>query len=251
MMLRWVLRGCAVSCAVLACTLMMVRYAPARPATATAHPLLQLAVNATPASPALRVPPASFDSATAWPAPSLLGQRMRLVGTMVGNPPLALMERRETGAVTRYRIGDHVENATLKEIHRGSVRLTDAGQDVVLFMEDGAAGADVGPPAAPRPENAVEATTVPAVQLTPRFTAGGVFEGMELQRLQPAQLAQRVGLEPGDVIQTVNGQRLATVEQTLQVLKKAWQGPAVQLQLRRGNTPLSRTVVPPSARNSR
>jgi S1-C subfamily serine protease len=61
----------------------------------------------------------------------------------------------------------------------------------------------------------------------------GVFDGVAVEALEPPELAQQVDIRPGDVLRTVNGQRLLTPTQSVQVLKKAWQQSELSIELLR------------------
>lgn len=186
--------------------------------------------------------------AEAWSVLLQLFQRFRLRGTVLGDPPLAFIEDTATGAVDRYRLHDALGAARITRIQRASVRLTHQGREMSLLFDGSSARpvpADLSPrdPDHPTRIRAQDPAAQVSMAFVPRFShTSGEFVGLAVEAINPARRLARLGLEPGDVIVTVNGQRLESVAQTLQVLKKAWRQDSLSLELLRGEQRLARSL---------
>lgn len=203
-----------------------------------------VALNLLPASSSIdraRSTTARSDASTAQAAHDL-SRRLRLLGTVLEARPFAFIEDTLQGTSRRYWVHDVVASATVQEIRRGAVRLQTAqGAQVILLLEPTAAAkaSDLIPEAS----MASRSSTDVSIQFRPQLNAtSGAFEGLVVEVLEPAPLARRLGIETGDLIQRVNGQRLLTPAQSLQVLKKAWRQPELALEFQRDEQTLSRTV---------
>jgi len=220
--------------------------APSEPTKETSTPTSapRVAFNLLSASPSIdsaRSTAGSSDASAAHAARDL-SRRLRLLGTVLEKHPFAFIEDTLHGTSRRYWVNDTVASATVRQIHRGAVRLqTSYGHQVVLLLEPTLTGnAPEGRTESPR---ASRSPTDVSIQFRPQLNAtDGAFEGLIVEALEPAALARRLGVEPGDLIQGVNGQRLLTPAQSLQVLKKAWRQPELALELRRDEQPLVRTL---------
>lgn len=216
--------------ALLVIGLLGVRYVPSQALAPSRAPRLELA------PPTLRSSAADPTRRSPSTDPRLRPQDFRLLGTILDERPVAIIGEKATGKVRQYGINDHLGPATVKEIRRGSVRLVAYGRDTVLLLDPSTSSLPpILDPAAATVSIAAGASRDPrvpaAVQLRPQLSATTrEFEGLALAVLDPPQLAQQLGLEAGDLIVAVNGQRLTSPQQTLQVLKKAWQGSSVRLE---------------------
>ena len=170
-----------------------------------------------------------------------LSRRLRLLGTVLEDRPFAFIEDTLLQTSRRYWIHDTVASATVEAIHRGSVRLkTPRGEQLILLLEPTVTAK--APSIHPEASEASRASDALSIQFRPQLNAtDGAFEGLVVEALQPPVLAQRLKIEPGDLIQTVNGQRLLTPAQSLQVFKKAWRQPELALKLQRGEQTFVRT----------
>jgi len=185
---------------------------------------------------------AAGPKASAAPVAHELSRRLRLLGTVLDAHPFAYIKDTQQGTSRRYWLHDTVASATIQEIRRGAVRLQTAeGRQVVLLLEPTlAAGA---PERTATSSVASRSPTDLSIRFHPQLNAtDGAFEGLIVEALEPPLLARRLGLEPGDLIQRINGQRLLTPAQSLQVLKKAWRQPELALEIQRDEQTLTRTV---------
>lgn len=169
--------------------------------------------------------------------PAALLEDLRLLGTMLGNEPSAIIHQRRVGVTRTYKIHDRIGEATLEEIQRGFVRLATPKGSAVLFLDGGIDelknGAIEGPTVAVR-----NFTGTLAVQLQPYFnTATSKYEGFLVDAVEIGNTRFRLGLQRGDVIRAINGQSLGTPAQALQVLKKGWQQADIALLIERNGQP--------------
>jgi len=191
--------------------------------------------------------------------------RLRLVGTIAGPPDFARAVIEDLNSKTQemYKIGGLVQGAAVELIERNRVVLVVGGRKEVLEVS---LAADVaGPPVAgPAQEDAKAAlvqlgqavrpagagkfdidrskaagwggmatTLMKTVKLEPHMVDGKP-EGLELKNLPDVGLASLVGLKDGDIIQTVNGQKMTGHGKAFQVWKKARGKSSINMEILRG-----------------
>jgi len=197
--------------------------------------------------------------------------QLKLLGTVAGDRDLAraVIEDSKNRQQDLYKTGDVVQDASIKSIERNRVVLMRNGVEEVLEVylagrgpsggaqkplspTQGAASA-IRPLAIPREavkvvspsefvidRNALLAriggieAIFKSTKLTP-YVVEGKTEGMQLTGLQGISMARFVGLENGDVIQIVNGQKLTSPQKAFQVMQKAREQTTLNIQLRRGS----------------
>jgi general secretion pathway protein C len=187
---------------------------------------------------------------------------LKLWGTVTGTDKEAFAVIEEAGNRQQnlYRIGDTVENATVKIILREKVVLSVNGKDEVLEIEK-AVGRAGAPSTAlsrrPLPvgggtgsarvrtqkitlrrsmiENAIQDVNqlLSQVNIRPHFHQGQP-DGLMLSRIKPNSLFMRMGLRNGDVISGVNGQNIQSVDDALSFYESLKSSDAVMVQLKRG-----------------
>jgi len=167
----------------------------------------------------------------------LLGEELglRLTGTVAGGPRVsrAIIEDTETRKTDYYKIGDTVASARVESIEADKVVLVHHGQRHMLRMQSG--GIAPGPS---QPRIEIEPAAEPDLKI-PRSTRFGYVEdlfrqatfkpyvekgqteGLRITGLEKIPLAAAIGLRNGDVVQSVNGQRLISKQKAVQVIKKA------------------------------
>jgi general secretion pathway protein C len=188
--------------------------------------------------------------------------KLRLWGTVTGDEKEAYAVIEETGKRTQnlYRIGDNVQDATLKLILREKVVLSVKGRDEVLEIEKATSSpAGVRPAAsyaAARPR-AAQRSRPPRTQkitlrrpqidealqdvnqllsdvsIRPHFQDGQP-DGLMLSRVKPNSIFMRMGLRNGDVINGVDGQQLQTVDDAMSFYERLKNSDQVTVNLKRG-----------------
>lgn len=200
--------------------------------------------------------------------------RVRLIGTAVANPPsqsVASVEdeiRRERFAV---RIGDRISGAEVVRIERHRIVLQNRGQlEEIAFPEEPApppppVAARPGPQArAPAAARAGRGTLSRRLQrladttnqgqgtatrsrggllnqarMLPAYDQNGGFEGLRINFIQEGSEVAEMGLQIGDVIQSVDGSELATPADGLRALRESQPGDAIELLILRGGQQLT------------
>ncbi len=185
---------------------------------------------------------------------------LSLIGTLAGGPTAsrAILQESRTNKTDSYRIGDSVAAATVEAIQRETVVLRYQGRLVVLKQCPGKAEGKEPKPreGGPKIEAAGPAgagrSQPAAAPEAPRFAGRSgsmaeVFrqatiepyvknsrtEGLKITGLEKIPLAERLGLQNGDVVQAINGQQLTSKQKAFQVLMKARTQSKVDIQLLR------------------
>ena len=188
--------------------------------------------------------------------------KLRLWGTVTGSEKEAYAVIEETGKRTQnlFRVGDSVQNATLKMILREKVVLSVKGRDEVLEIEKATGRASGIRPAASyasaRPRAGLKRRSPRSQKITLRRTQidqalqdvnqllsevsirphfqDGQPDGLMLSRVKPNSLFMRMGLRNGDVISGVNGQQLQSVDDAMSFYEQLRESDQVTVQLKRG-----------------
>ena len=185
---------------------------------------------------------------------------LKLWGTVSGDPQqaYAVIEDQQRREQNLYRVGDTIQNATVKMILREKVILTFEGKDEVLDMADvQQAGASPGmiasrgrPPIAPpdMPSEGEQRITLQRNMLDESFSdlnrlmteiaiapnmEDGQPSGLSLSRIAPNSIFRRMGLRNGDVLLGVNGQQIQSPEDAMRMYEGLRSSDEIQLQLKR------------------
>ena len=188
--------------------------------------------------------------------------KLKLWGTVTGTgeKDYAVIEEAGKRQQNLYRVGDTIQDATVKLILREKVVLTVNGKDEVLEIEKttgipGAVGAMArmpGPgtmaPQLPTPTRIQKITLrrsqidsaiqdvnqlLTEVNIRPHFQQGQP-DGIMLSRIKPNSLFIRMGLRNGDIISGVNGRSIQSVDDALGFYESLKSSDNVTLQLKRG-----------------
>lgn len=186
---------------------------------------------------------------------------LKLWGTVSGDAEqaYAVIEDSQKREQNLYRVGDTIQNASVKMILREKVVLSVDGKDEILTMEEmaqkggssamAARGGSRGrftPPRARSPREqriTIERNMIDEafqdvnklmtdITVTPHME-NGQTDGLNLNRIQPNSIFRRMGLRNGDVLTGVNGQPITTVEDAMQMYTNLRTSGDVQLQLKR------------------
>jgi general secretion pathway protein C len=180
---------------------------------------------------------------------------LRMIGAVAGDPSTsrAVIQSIATGAARPYKVGDVVASATIESIDPDRVVLRLEGRRKVLRLHGGPVVASQSSPAAtqaqsaPAPQRSSPAAAESLRDL-PRMTCvedvlrkariepyvqNGRMQGLRITGMENMPLVGLLGLQNGDVIQTVNGQNLTNKQKAFQVLQKAKTQSQLHIQLLR------------------
>jgi type II secretion system protein C len=192
-------------------------------------------------------------------ADEILG--LTLLGTICGNPQLsrAIIKNNKSNIIDLYKAGDNVASASIESINIDSVVLRINGNKKLLrlntalsvntsgFIESSQVGTveqknkhiDANA-LAPQP-SAQEATRTDQIETVLEqadiepYNIDGNVEGLIINGLDNLPAAMIFGLKNGDIIRTVNGQKLTSKQKAFQVFKKARTQPTINIELLRGD----------------
>ena len=186
--------------------------------------------------------------------------KLKLWGTVTGEGrrAYAVIEDTKTREQNLYRIGDSIQDATLKLILRQKVVLSVNDRDEVLGMEEagavrkGGSGPRVARkepstprlPVSPNPrqltlkgdqiENALENLDqlMEQARIRPHIEDGKP-SGISITGIKPNTVFRKMRLRNGDIITGVNGTPIESVEDAMQIFGDLSSAPEVQLEIKR------------------
>lgn len=180
--------------------------------------------------------------------------KLKLLGTVTGDEKEAYAVIEDT-AVRRqnlYKIGDTIQNATLKMILREKVVLHVNGKDEILGIEKvrEARKTDRSPErkSASNSRNITIKrsqidtalqdvnTLMKQVRIQPHFQ-NGKPDGLRLTGVRPNSIFYKMGLKSGDIIIGVDGKNIESVDDALKFYQSLQSASKVQLQLKRRGRP--------------
>ncbi|TYT75759.1 type II secretion system protein GspC [Desulfobotulus mexicanus] len=188
--------------------------------------------------------------------------RLKLWGTIASEnsrQAFAVIEDTTKRVQELYRVGDKIQDATVRMIFRQKVVLTRRGQDEVLEMdpEEGQRSVD---PEIRQPAFSGAATQeisrqmidesmqdintlMRQIRIRPNFEDGKPA-GLRVDRLRSDSIFRELGLENGDVIKGVNGRDIQSVDDALTFYEQLRNATSVSLQVERRGAPqtLSYTI---------
>ena len=161
--------------------------------------------------------------------------KLKLWGTVAGieKQSYAVIEDTQKREQNLYRVGDNIQSATVKAILRSKVVLSVNGKDEVLAMEQLLGPkSSTGAVARQRPalgdnrvrtqrvslrrsmiNDAIEDVTklMTEIQITPHEA------GLAISNIKPNSIFRRMGLRNGDVLKSVDGQEIRSVDDALKL----------------------------------
>lgn len=180
--------------------------------------------------------------------------KLKLLGTVSGNTKKAYAVIEDTAKKHQdlYRIGDSIQNATLKMILREKVILRVNGKDEILGIEEtgGSPKTSIVSKSADmatsqnitikrsRIESAVKDvnTLMKEVRIRPHFT-NGKPDGLRLTGVRPNSIFYNMGLKSGDIITGVNNNTIESVDDVLKFYQSLQSSSNVALQVKRRGRP--------------
>jgi general secretion pathway protein C len=187
--------------------------------------------------------------------------KLKLLGTVAGDEEntYAVIEDTPKRTQDLYRVGDGIQNATVKLILRSKVVLTLNGKDEILAMDDvplGAVRAEAPMASTPpfrQPESGEGGEMEQRVSLRREmineamqdvsklaseiaivpYMENGQPNGLALNNIKPNSIFRQMGLRNGDILMGVDGNPIRTVEDALRLYDSLKQSNNVNLQLKR------------------
>lgn len=185
---------------------------------------------------------------------------LKLWGTIIreADQSYAVIEDTKKRKQGLYRVGDKVENATIKMILRKKVVLNVSGKDEILLMgaDKGKTGSSSQPASqrdmpepyeemVPSDEEAVSLDRdrindalkninqlMSQVKVRPHFEDGKP-NGLILSHIQQKSIFSEMGLQNGDIVKGVNGNMIESVDDALKFYENLRASPSVELQIQR------------------
>ena len=183
--------------------------------------------------------------------------KLKLWGTVsgLGGQTYAVIEEAKSRQQNLYKVGDAVQNATVKMVFREKVILSVNGQDEVLEIEEvrGRASGRMPPRTATSSrrqkitlkrsqiESSVKNVNelMKQVKIRPH-TENGQAAGLMLSSIQRGSIFRRMGLRSGDVITGVNGSSLVSVDDALKIYENMKSSSNMSIEIKRRGR--SRTI---------
>lgn len=177
--------------------------------------------------------------------------KLRLWGTVTADDKqtaYAVIEELKVKKQNLYRVGDKVQDATVKMIFREKVVLSINGRDEILEIEELSANKKTNKSVLK--SNVIHKHNIKSNRLQtekvfkevnnligqanikPYFEKGKIG-GIILTRIKPDSLFHKMGLENGDIIKGVDGENIESVDDIQEFYKSLKASPDVQLQIKR------------------
>ena len=193
---------------------------------------------------------------------------LKLWGTATGQDqePYAVIEEKKARRQNLFRVGDAVENATIKIILREKVVLGVDGRDEILEMEKLTGSSSGGRPTAPRAlqdstarsdgAGPAAAGGIPTeqhialdrdqmlqsmenvndllkqIRMRPHFK-NGKPDGLSLTGIRPDSIFRKMGLRNGDIITGVDGEPVENANDAIEMMQQIGDTDGLQVQIKR------------------
>jgi general secretion pathway protein C len=174
---------------------------------------------------------------------------LKLLGTVTGDQDkaFAVIRGSQQKQEQLYRIGDTIQSATLKMILREKIILRVNGKDEILEIEkvetkktrrsakrSGATNSQNITVKRSKIEGSVKNVNklMQQARVRPHFTRGKA-DGLSLTGIKPNSIFHDMGLKSGDIITSVNGDNIESVEDVLKFYKSLQSAESVNLKLKR------------------
>jgi general secretion pathway protein C len=180
--------------------------------------------------------------------------KVALLGTVTGNEQnaFAVIEETDKRKQGLYKIGDSVQNATVKTILREKVVLRVGTKDEILTMEESAASRREkvrGPSKTAERGNTITVSRkdiqsslkdinklMSEVRIRPHFK-DGESDGLSVSRIKGGSVFSKLGLRNGDIVQKINGEPINSPDEVLALYEKLKSGSRVSLEVTRKGEP--------------
>ena len=180
--------------------------------------------------------------------------KVALLGTVTGSEQnaFAVIEETDKRKQGLYKIGDSVQNATVKKILREKVVLRVGTKDEILTMEESAASRRDKGRGPSKPTERGSTITVSRkdiqssledinklmsqVRIRPHFKEGQ-SDGLSVSRIKGGSIFSKLGLRNGDIVQKINGEPINSPDEVLGLYEKLKSGSRVSLEVTRRGEP--------------
>ena len=176
--------------------------------------------------------------------------KLNLLGTITGDEKEAYAVIEDTAEKKQdlYRIGDTIQNATVKMILREKVVLNVDGKDEILGIQKVSGSQEVRKPSTELGGTSSQNITVKRsqidtaikdvntlmkqIRIRPNFK-NGKPDGFRLTGIRPNSIFYNMGLKSGDVIMGVDGKDIESVDDALKFYQNLQSSSKVQLKIKR------------------
>lgn len=179
--------------------------------------------------------------------PSELAAGLELIGTIAGDPKIALavIKDKNTQSIERYKTGATLGDVRIERIDRNAVTLVKGllYTRLKLQLADGGNRAvSVTAPLSVVPTEKIVPAAEPqeAVAAVERIIDAGAFEphridgevvGLRLSQIESMSFEGLAGLKGGDIVSSINGQQLTSKEKAFQIFQKARSCPNIDIEI--------------------
>lgn len=184
---------------------------------------------------------------------------LKLWGTVTGSEEqaYAVIEDTKKREQNLYRVGDSIQNAIVKMIRRAKVVLQVDGKDEVLAMEEIHQGGGSRQRHTSAVSRSGSSTSLPTrtqrvsmrrsmindaindvsklmtqVKIQPHMEDGRP-DGLAISRIKPNSIFRRMGLRNGDILKSVEGQEIRTVDDALRLYESMKTADRVNVEIER------------------
>jgi len=168
----------------------------------------------------------------------------RLVGTAVAEDPgesIAVIEDPASGKQRIYREGARLGKGLIKKILFGKVIVETRAGEEVLVVGRGSSQPWPGQPG--RLEREEVESSIPdythlmeQIRVRPKFE-GGQPRGFVIYNIGPGSIFEKMGLQDGDIIVSVNGRAFETTQPVVEFYDALMKGETVSLEVNREGSP--------------
>jgi general secretion pathway protein C len=203
---------------------------------------------------------ASERTSHAQEKPGLTSLNLRLLGTVVNESgsSWAVIQDLETGRQVMAMVGSVVAGATVVSIERDRVVLSVNGRQEILLLgveparsasgreDQGAREGATSTHVLDREVVRENLDNLPSFLMQARaelYFKEGRPEGFQLSQIQQGSIIRSAGFQDGDVIQSVNGQDVRSMEDAIALYQKFGDSDSFTIGILRGDTPRTLRVV--------
>jgi general secretion pathway protein C len=173
-----------------------------------------------------------------------------LKGTVAGDSSFGFIVIEEKGKNKQrlYRLGDMIGSARLIKITRNAAVIRSGGRETTLKIKETPEGSLLSRQQGSQAsipssgmalsrgevnEKLLDLKTIMTQALVRPYFEAGAQEGFIISDIKPDSLYQKLGLQNGDIISDVNGKRMQTADDILQMVNIMQSGGSIALSLKR------------------